>query len=623
MLFFRTARRFMRLIWQVLLALLAGIGMSPGAAVSAQPSQQSVLVLDQSSAGLPFNTALASAIRTTLNAASKRPVSFYSENLDANRFFGIGYEEDFARFLNAKYRDRHIDIVVTVGVFALDFALRHRPEIWPSAPVIFTAIDEATASQLSLPGNVTGLTMQLTLRDMVSVARMVVPSLRKIALVGDPLDRQTFYRHFKDEIPRIAAQYEIIDLQNMRMADLKDRLGQLPDDAAVIYTGIYFDSEGVSYVPAELVPEITAWANRPVIVNVSSYLNKGAVGGYIVLADPIGQQTARVALRILDGESASNIPVSRVSSSLIFEWPALRRWKISEGDLPAGSEIRFRQFGIWEQYWAYILAAVAAIILQSVLISWLLLERRRRRTAEVLAQNSMSELAQMNRVATAGELSASIAHEVNQPLAAILAQAAAALLYLKKENPGVQEAQVAVTEIKNATNHAAEIIASVRALFKKESTERRATDLNQLVAGVVALTRIEAQKGDVQVETRLSENLPLVACDPVQVQQVILNLVMNAVEAMQSAPQRVLRIASALTKSGALHVSVEDSGPGVAPADIKRVFTPMFTTKSRGMGMGLAICRSIIESHNGRIWASAAHPRGAIFHFELPTGVGG
>jgi C4-dicarboxylate-specific signal transduction histidine kinase len=301
----------------------------------------------------------------------------------------------------------------------------------------------------------------------------------------------------------------------------------------------------------------------------------------------------------------------------------LRRWKISEGDLPAGSEIRFRQFGIWEQYWAYILAAVAAIILQSVLISWLLLERRRRRTAEVLAQNSMSELAQMNRVATAGELSASIAHEVNQPLAAILAQAAAALLYLKKENPGVQEAQVAVTEIKNATTHAAEIIASVRALFKKESTERRATDLNQLVAGVVALTRIEAQKGDVQVETRLSENLPLVACDPVQVQQVILNLVMNAVEAMQSAPQRVLRIASALTKSGALHVSVEDSGPGVAPADIKRVFTPMFTTKSRGMGMGLAICRSIIESHNGRIWASAAHPRGAIFHFELPTGVGG
>jgi signal transduction histidine kinase len=449
---------------------------------------------------------------------------------------------------------------------------------------------------------------------------MAVPNLRKIALVGDPLDRQTFYRHFKDEIPQIAAQYEIIDLQNMRMADLKDRLGRLPDDAAVIYTGIYYDSEGVSYVPAELVPQITAWANRPVIVNVSSYLNKGAVGGYIVLADPIGQQTARVASRILEGESASSIPVSRVSSSLIFEWPALRRWKIGEGDLPAGSEIRFRQFGVWEQYWPYILAAVAAIVLLSVLSGWLLFERRRRRTAEVLARNSMSELAQMNRVATAGELSASIAHELNQPLAAILAQAGTALVYLKKEKPGVQEAQAAVTEIKNATNHAAEIIASVRALFKKDSTDRRATDLNQLVAGVVALTRIEAQNRDVQVETRLSESLPLVACDRVQVQQVILNLVMNAIEAMQSAPQRVLCIASALTKSGGVHVSVADTGPGVFHVDIERVFTPMFTTKSRGMGMGLSICRSIIESHNGRIWASAAHPKGAVFHFELPGG---
>src|SRR5262249_14149540 len=160
----------------------------------------------------------------------------------------------------------------------------------------------------------------LTLRDMVSVARIAVPDLRKIALVGDPLDRQTFYRHFKDEIPQVAAQFEIIDLQNMRMADLRDRLGRRPDDAAVIYTGIYYDSEGVPYVPAELVSTITAWSNRPVVVNVSSYLNKGAVGGYIVQADPIGQETARVALRILNGESASGIPVARVPSALVFEW---------------------------------------------------------------------------------------------------------------------------------------------------------------------------------------------------------------------------------------------------------------------------------------------------------------
>ena len=603
--------------------LLAALGPIPGGTALAQPAQRSVLVLDQSSAGLPFNTALASAIRSTLNAASRQPVSFYSENLDANRFFGSQYEEDYARFLVAKYRDRHIDVVVTVGVSALDFTVRHRHELWPSVPVIFAAIDEATASRLSLPENVTGLTMQLTLRDMVSVARIAVPELRKIALVGDPLDRQTFYRHFKDEIPQVAAQFEIIDLQNMRMADLRDRLGRLPDDAAVIYTGIYYDSEGVSYVPAELVSTITTWSNRPVIVNVNSYLNKGAVGGYIVQADPIGRETARVALRILNGESASGIPVARVPAALVFEWPALQRWKIGENALPPGSEIRFRRFGVLQQYWAYIVAAVAAIIIQAALISWLLLERRRRRTAEVLARSSMSELAQMNRIATAGELSASIAHEVNQPLAAIMAQAGTALVLLRKEKLDVQEVQSAITGIKDATGRASEIIGSVRALFKKDSTERHPTDINQLISGVLALTRIEAQNRNVQIEMQLSEDLPLIGCDPVQVQQVVLNLVMNAIEAMQSAPQRVLRIVSELARPDVVHVSVADTGPGVAAADVDRVFAPMFTTKSRGMGMGLSICRSITESHGGRIWVSAAHPRGAIFHFELPAGAEG
>jgi ABC-type uncharacterized transport system substrate-binding protein len=123
------------------------------------------------------------------------------------------------------------------------------------------------------------VTMQLTLQDMVAVARVVVPNLKRIAIVGDPLERQTFYHHFADEIPIVAKQSEIIDLMNLPMAELKKRLGTLPDDTAIIYTGIYYDSEGVSYVPAELVLQIAEWANRPVVINVASYLGKGAVGG--------------------------------------------------------------------------------------------------------------------------------------------------------------------------------------------------------------------------------------------------------------------------------------------------------------------------------------------------------
>jgi signal transduction histidine kinase len=606
----------MRSVWWIGLVLLAEAAICPSLAISAEPSQRSVLVLDQSSAGLPFNTTLASAIRATLNAGSKQPISFYDEHLDANRFFGSQYEDDFARFLLAKYRDRHIDVVVTVGVSAPDFILRHRGEIWPSVPVIFAAIDEATASGIKLPENVTGLTMQLTLRDMVSVARVAVPNLKRIALVGDPLDRQTFYRHFKQEIPLIASQFEIIDLQNMRMADLKDRLGRLPEDTAVVYTGIYYDSEGVSYVPGELVSTLAAWANRPLIVSVSSYLNKGAVGGYIVQAEPIGQATARVALRILGGESATAIPVSRVPSALVFEWPALQRWNIGESDLPAGSEIRFRQFSMWERYRVHILIAVGAIVLQAVLIGWLLFERRRRGLAEITSREAMAEMTYMNRRAAAGELSASIAHEVNQPLTAIAVTASAALAWLRRNPPDLNEAREALEDIVKDTHRAGDVVKSVRAMFRKDSRPGT-VDINRLIKIVLELAHVEMSKYKIEVQTDLGQ-LPLFAGDAVQLQQVIMNLVMNAIEAMHATDRRLLRIKTELTASSAVRLSVEDSGSGIGSSDIDRVLNPMFSTKSGGMGMGLSICRTIVENHGGRIWAQSRPGGGALFRIELP-----
>ena len=432
----------------------------------ADTSHRSVLVLDQSSAGLPFNTALATAIRATLNSAGKTPISFYSEHLDANRFFGPDYEDAYVQFLKAKYLERPISVVIAVGVSALDFMARRRQQIWPSVPVVFAAIDEATIASLTLPGNITGATMQLSLQDMVKVARVVVPGLKAVAIVGDPLERQTFYRHFKEELPAIASHFEIIDLTNLPMAELKKRLAVLSGNTAVIYTGIYYDSEGVSYVPAELVGQIAEWANRPVVVNVSSYLNKGAIGGYIVQADPIGQQAARLALRILDGESASELPVVNVPSRLIFEWPALQRWKISEASLPPGSEVRFRDPTAWEQYRWQILAIGAALIVQAGLISWLIYEHRRRSVAEVQSRNAMAELTHMNRIATAGELSASIAHEVNQPLSGITLRGSAALRWLAAKPPDLEKVREAyATQPGPALSEQSDLLTRIRRFF--------------------------------------------------------------------------------------------------------------------------------------------------------------
>jgi signal transduction histidine kinase len=588
--------------------------------VFAQPQQRSVLVLDQSSSGLPFNTAVATAVRLTLIAESPSPISFYSEHLDANRFFGPEYEEDFVRFLKDKYRDRHIDAMIVFGVSALDFIERRRGQIWPSVPVIFVAIDEATIAARPRVPNVTGATMQLSMQDMVRVARMIIPDLKAIAIVGDPLERQTFYRHFRAEIPAIAQHFTIIDLMNLPLGVLKERLGSLPDKTAVIYTGIYYTSEGISHVPAELTAQIAAWANRPVVINVSSYLNKGAIGGYIVQADPLGREAARLALRILKGESASDIPIAKVASPLIFEWPALQRFNVKESALPPGSEVRLSVLSGWEQYRWQILGILAALLLQAALITWLIYEHQRRTWAEVQSRNSMAELTRMNRVSTAGELSASIAHEMGQPITGMVLRANAALRWLSADKPDLEKIRGLLNDIVAAGQRAGDIITSVRAMFKKDTAPKKTRiNVNNLINTVLAIVRVDLQSAQVRVETRLDEQLPDVEANAVQLQQVILNVVVNAVDAMRAVQPRVLTIRSASDPSGTILVSIADSGAGVDPADRERVFDKLFTTKTSGMGMGLSICRTIIEDHGGRIWVMPATGRGAIFEFELPA----
>jgi signal transduction histidine kinase len=242
------------------------------------------------------------------------------------------------------------------------------------------------------------------------------------------------------------------------------------------------------------------------------------------------------------------------------------------------------------------------------------------RTAEL--QRTMAELAHMNRLATAGVLLASIAHEINQPLSGIVMQAGAARQWLASKEPSMEKAREALDQIERDGLRSGEIIASLRGMFKKETQARNPIDINKLIFTVLAIVRHELRKHGVELRTELDETLPALEGDGVQLQQVVLNLVMNAIEAMQTGAPRMLSIRSGVGKPDHVHVAVEDTGTGIDPSSRDRVFDPMFTTKERGMGIGLSICRSIIESHNGRIWVTPGIDKGSIFQFELPTNVG-
>jgi C4-dicarboxylate-specific signal transduction histidine kinase len=236
-------------------------------------------------------------------------------------------------------------------------------------------------------------------------------------------------------------------------------------------------------------------------------------------------------------------------------------------------------------------------------------------------QKVQTELAHVTRVMTVGELTASIAHEVNQPLAAIVTNSNACLRWLGGAQPNLDEARKAVDRIIKDSYRASDVISRVRALVKKTPARNDLVDLNEVIVEVLALAQNQARRAGVVLKRELATDLPRVRGDRVQLQQVILNLVINGLEAIAKNKngERELSISSGIDDSKDMTIAVRDTGEGLDPANLERVFDAFFTTKADGMGMGLAISRTIIESHGGRLWATPNSPRGAIFQFTLPA----
>jgi PAS domain S-box-containing protein len=243
------------------------------------------------------------------------------------------------------------------------------------------------------------------------------------------------------------------------------------------------------------------------------------------------------------------------------------------------------------------------------------------RESERRYREAQMGLAHANRVTTLGQLTASIAHEVNQPIAAAVTNAHAALQWLDRHPPDLEEVRQALDASIKDGNRAGDVIDRIRALIKKVPPRYDRVDINEAILEVIEMTRSELLRNDVSLQTDLATGLPVVRGDRIQLQQIVLNLTMNAVEAMSevSKGSRNLLISTAEDVSNSVLVAVRDSGPGLNPESLERLFDPFYTTKPSGMGMGLSICRSIIEVHGGRLWAAANAPRGAIFHFILPA----
>jgi C4-dicarboxylate-specific signal transduction histidine kinase len=400
---------------------------------------------------------------------------------------------------------------------------------------------------------------------------------------------------------------------------LKDA-ANLPAHSAIFWIGLNVDAAGVAHEGNSAFSRLYRVANAPIFFHDETFFGEGIVGGPMQVVAGQSKKAAEVALRILDGEKVGDIKPTFVEvAAPMFDWRQLQRWGISESSLPPGSTVYFREPTVWERYSWQIALITAVILLQAGFISALLREHRRRQLAEVQSRQRMTELARVMRFSTAGELTASIAHEINQPLGSILTNAETAQAILKSPSPDIAELNEIMDDILKDNRRANEVIRRMRSLLKKAPFELKNLDLNDVARETVEFLSTTAVARKVELTSLITQNALPILGDRIQLQQVILNLVVNGIDAMKDKPgeNRIISIRTARVEKLA-ELSVSDRGLGIPGDKLKEIFEPFFTSKAEGMGMGLSIARTIIEAHDGLIWAKNRDHGGASFRIRLP-----
>ena len=560
-------------------------------------------------------------VRAELRRQLPGPVEIFEASLATARLTDKTLDDAFAQYLGTLSARYNLDLVVTIGAPAANFFLKVREQTFPAVPMIFTGVEKRRVSLSDLTTSDVVVPSMVDHVGIIDHIQHLLPATDHVAVViGNSPNEKFWVESISNELKPFTGRVTFTWLNELPFEDMLKRVAALPPRSVILFIYVSVDAAGVSLEGENVVNRLHAVANAPIFSWIDLDFGQGIVGGPLVPLVDVARQVSRVAHRILSGEAPSKIGIQPVGFGIPkYDWRELRRWHISESRLVPGSEVIFRDPSAWQLYRIQILAIAAAILFQAAMIAWLIYENRRRHKAELTTRGAMSELTQMNRIATAGQLSASIAHEINQPITGMVLKANAALRWMAAEKPDMERIRNVLTDIVAAGHRAGEIVTSVRSMFKKEESAKAAINLNNLINTVLVLLRVDLQKDDVRVETQLDENLPAVTGNAVQLQQVILNLIVNAADAMRGVERRLLKIETSRTPSGMVRVSIEDTGLGVRDTDRDRIFEPLFTTKGSGMGMGLSICRSIIENHGGTISVAPGVEKGTIFCFELPT----
>jgi len=611
--------------WVAAWLLLAG---SPAARAqplpeaAGAPAPWRIVLIRSWDALYAMNIAREQALRDALTEKAPRLVEIYTEEIDSLRVRS-GIEPEFGALLKNKYRDIPVDLVIASGIEPLEFAARYRDDIWPGAPIVFNGVIEGALDGWRRPKRATGVTMTFDMVGTIALGMAVVPGARRAYVISGS---SPFDRHFLDialrQLGKAERRIEMRYIVGATRDETMQRVEALEPTSFVVYLSMLRDGAGRVWGPgATALPEVVARSSVPVVTPVQSQWTRGPLGGSSVRLDAHGRAAGLLSRQVLEGADSDALEI-RAAPGPVCEvnWNALQRWNIPERSVPARCEIVNRPQVLWRAYsWQF--AALFAIILLQALLLWsLVMQSRRRRRAEAELQARGAQLAQVARLSTIGALTASIAHEINQPMGAILSNAEAAQMMLEQGvlDPGTLREILA--DIRNEDLRASEVIKRLRKLLARHEWNPVALEVNGEVAEALRHVAFDAARRGVKLAPEFDPATPVIFADSVNLQQVIINLVVNAMEAVDSAPpaEREVRIQTRSVGNGA-EIVVADRGPGLSQDDEARLFQEPFTSKKDGMGLGLSIVRTIVEMFRGTVSYESNIPHGAIFRVRIPA----
>ncbi|MDO9461206.1 MAG: ATP-binding protein [Alphaproteobacteria bacterium] len=559
-------------------------------------------------------------LRSELFKKFPNEVDLFEATLETARFPGDVDDGPFADYLAALFSKRPLDLVITVAVPAALFVQRQRQRLFVNTPHLI-ARSEQRRYVRSSDSNETAVLTEIDFLAIMQSILHVLPTTEHIAIVlgASPLERY-WKEQIQGEVEPLKGRVAFTWFNDLSFEDMLKTISRLPPKSAVFFATLAVDANGVPQMDPKVFSRFRDASNAPIFGYEDSSFGSGLVGGPMLSISEISRNVVDATARIVSGAAPSGLPATVVGlAAPRYDWRELQRWGIQETNLPARSRIDFREPSFWSQHRWTVIGITFAVLVQTLMISALLFERFRRRRAEAASRKRLFELAQMNRSLTVSAMSSSIAHELNQPLGAILNNAGAAEVLLSKSPPDIDQLKEIIADIRKDDERAGEIIGHLRGFLRTDDVPPGEVSISRAIEDVFNIIEPEAGKHGISIEhDQLSQPL-FVRADRVHLQQVLLNLALNGLDAMKDiSSSRLMVFRTTQIDEASVEIAVLDTGTGIPKDKLKEIFDSFVTTKQHGTGLGLSIARTIVEMYGGRIWAENRDHGGAAFRLVLP-----